>query len=262
MTTVKEIYSLLDKTAPFSMAESWDNSGLIVGNASGACIAEKNVTKVLTALDITKQVAYEAAESGADLVISHHPVIFSPLKNLSDDHPAVILAKNGISAICMHTNFDLAENGLNKYLCRILGLEPSEGVPLDYDEDKPIGCVCELTHEMSCRKLAELVKLRLGCQVVRYGNSSDSILKVGVCSGSGGSFLGGAIRNGCQALITGDVKHHDFIDAQNQGISVIDAGHFHTERIFCRFICELLEDSFPELSVTQAACCTDPCSYI
>lgn len=255
MTTVKEIYDVLDKAAPFSVAESWDNCGILTGDP------EKPVTKVLTALDISRRVAEEAVRNGAELVISHHPVIFTPLKSLREDDPAVILSKNGIVSICMHTSFDLAENGLNEYLCRTLGLQPEEGVPLDFDEGKPIGCVCDLTHDIPCEKMAALIKTRLGCRNVRFNPTAGNIRKVGVCSGSGGSFLAGAIKNGCDALITGDVKHSVFVDAENKGITVFDAGHFYTERIFCKWACEFLSDCFPEISVSQAEACQDPCQY-
>lgn len=255
MTDTGKIYDVLNARAPFSLAESWDNSGVLVN-------AKRNVSRVLTALDITKKVAEEAVSKGAELVLSHHPVIFHPLSSLDGDNPAVILAKNDIGAICLHTNLDIAENGLNDFLCKALGFTPLGGTPLDFDGGNPIGKVCDLPYEYSCEKLGEIVKLRLGCKVLRFNRISKPIKRIGVCSGSGGSFLSGALRNGCDALVTGDVRHDVFIAAENSGIAVFDAGHFYTETIFNKWVKELLSDSFPELTVLEAESGSDPCSYL
>lgn len=252
MADIFEIFEFLNQKAPFELAESWDNCGILVEGKGG------EVKKIITALDITCEVANEAVLKGADLVISHHPVIFRPLKALHRKNPAVILANAGIGAICMHTNFDIAPSGLNSFLCRRLGLKEMVGTPLDFDEGSPIGVIGEAEHELSCGELCKAVKKNLSCAVLRYYDSGKPITKVGICSGGGGSFLSGALRNGCDVLITGDVKHSEFIEAKNKDISLIDAGHYRTECIFSEWAGMTLSEGFKGIEVTRAESDTEP----
>lgn len=253
MVTVKNIYDLLNEIAPFSLQESYDNSGMLVGDF------DRPVTKVLLALDITRQVAEEAVKSDCDLVISHHPVIFNGLKKLDSNNPAVILAKGDVSAICIHTNFDSAAGGMNDILCKMLRLVPSESLAVE--NGVPIGYVCELKNDCSAKCLAQSIKEKLGNTVVRYNDTQKKIKKVGVCSGSGGSFLPVLIAKKLDGYITGDVKHDVFIDANNHDISIFDAGHFHTENIFYNYITDKLTEKFPSLSVSVAKSNKDILSY-
>lgn len=253
MVTVKDIYDFLNEIAPFSLQESYDNSGMLVGDFNN------KVSKVLLALDITSQVAEEAVLTGCDLVISHHPVIFNGLKNLHPKNPAVILAKGDVSAICIHTNFDSAKGGMNDILCERLGIEPAE--PLSIENGIPIGYVGELKSEYTPKELVKVIKDKLGNTVVRYNDTQKTMRKVGVCSGSGGSFLPVVIAKGLDGYITGDVKHDVFVDANNQGICIFDAGHFHTENIFYDYIIEKLIAKFPELDISIAKENKDLISY-
>ncbi|MCD8096195.1 MAG: Nif3-like dinuclear metal center hexameric protein [Ruminococcus sp.] len=254
MTTVGEIYDYINSFAPFSLQQSYDNSGICAGERS------MTVKKILTALDITNEVVSEAKAEKCELVISHHPVIFHPLKSLTMRQPAVALTAAGIAAICMHTSFDSAKDGMNDLLVKQLGLEIIE--PLVYEEGKPLGYVCSLKFECSPSQLAAVCKKKLGCNSVRYIDSSRSISKVGVLSGSGGFAFREAAAKGCDALITGDVKHGDFIDAKNADFCIIDAGHYYTENIFHTFIAEKLAEQFPELVIKQAASGTDPVTLL
>ncbi len=243
MTTVSDIYNMIEKLAPYSLQESYDNSGLNVGDMSA------EVKSVLVALDCTAEVAREAVEKGFDLVLTHHPVIFRGLKTLSLENPAVILAAGGKNAISMHTNFDSAQGGMNDILCSMLGLVP--GGALHEEHGVCCGYICDCG-PVKVEKLAEKAKAVLGCKAVRFCGAQREVTRVGVCSGSGGSFLGDACERGCQALITGDVKHDVFVDAHNMGISVIDAGHFCTENIFCDFMVKALKERFPEIDAVTA----------
>ncbi len=253
-TTVGQIYDLIDSFAPFSGQQSYDNSGLIVGGRSAA------VTRVLTTLDITCAVVNEAKKLGCELIISHHPVIFKARKTLNPDDPAVMLAASGISAICAHTSFDSAEGGMNDLLAQRLGLEVIE--PLAFEEGKPMGYVCELPFQSSAVHLAEVCKKKLGCKVVRMACAGKSVKRVGICSGSGASLMGEAIEKGCDALITGDCKHSAFVEAVNEGFTLIDVGHFHTENIFHEYMAQKLTEEYPGLTVMQTQEFTDPATTI
>ncbi len=241
MTRVIDIYNALDELAPFSEQLSWDNSGILTGSETD------EVSKIILTLDITCKTAKEAYETGFDLVISHHPVIFSPLKKLDNENPAVILTKHNISAICMHTNFDKAIGGMNDILCERLGLVPDAGKVLSDSEN--IGRICSLEAPSSVSEIAVSVKKALGCRVLRYTDCKKAVSKIGVCSGSGAEFYKDAKDKSCELLITGDISHHEFIDAENSGISLIDAGHFYTENIFYDSVKGFLNSRFPEIEI-------------
>ena len=232
----REIYDIINEKVPFSKQCDWDNSGILV-----AC-ENKEVKKILTCTDITSEVSKYAVENDVDLVISHHPVIFKGLKTLDNKNPAVRLSNYGISAICCHTNVDRAEYGLNEYLCDMLGFDKVDGEVLGYDGGDSFGIICKADEVYTAEELAEKVKNTLGCDALRFCNTGNSIKKIGICTGSGGDFVEEAFDK-CDALITGDVKHNHFIDAYNYGFTLIDAGHYHTEKIFTSYMKELLENA-------------------
>lgn len=252
--TVAEVYDFLDRIAPFDLQQSYDNSGICAGGSDTA------VTRVLTALDINNAVVEEAELLGCELVISHHPVIFRPLRAVSIADPSVKLAALGKAAICAHTNFDSAKGGMNDLLAERLQLKVIE--PLAFDEGKPMGYVCETNREFTARELAAHCKERLGCTVVSYTDSPDKITRVGICSGSGGSLVGAAQAKKCGALITGEVKHSDLVAADNCGFCLIEAGHFHTENIFHESLAKRLKERFPTLEVIRSQAFTDPAKYV
>lgn len=252
----REIYEIIDKYAPFSLQCDWDNSGLLVGSG------EKEVKKILLCLDITENIATYAKANDVDLVISHHPVIFKGLKNLDDKNPAVMLSNAKISAICCHTNVDRADYGLNEHLCSMLGFEKAEGVILGYDEGDGFGIVCKTDTEYTPTELAYKIKEVLGCDFVRFTGIGAGISRVGICTGSGGDFIDGAIKNCCDALITGDVKHNVFVDAHNRCFNIFDAGHFFTEKIFITYMKELLESLLKQADVDIIYCDNPPFSTV
>lgn len=251
MLTIKDIYDYIDEIAPFSLQESYDNSGLIIGNG------KYGVTKALIALDVTADIAWEAVKTGAELIITHHPIIFKAVKRIDTETPLGILLANDTSVISAHTNFDSAV--MNDILCEKLGLTPKE--PLAVENGVPIGYICETDKEYTAKEIAQLIKTALGNKVVRYNDFADNdvrseerekITRIAVCSGSGGSFLPEVISKNCGAFITGDVKHDVFIDGHNAGIRIFDAGHFHTENIFCEYMRKTLSEKFPETEFTVA----------
>ena len=258
MTTVKDIYEHINGIAPYSWQESYDNSGLCVGDS------DREVTKALIALDVTKDIIAQAQQEGAQLIITHHPVIFRALKSISSTSAVGMLLSSGISALSAHTNFDSAV--MNDILCKKLSLVPAGAIC--EENGVGMGCVCELEKEMTAKELADHVRSRLGNVVVRYNDlektaqyKGKKLTRAAVCSGSGASFKGAAIAKGCDVLITGDVKHDVFIDAQNEGFCVMDAGHFHTENIFCEYMKNELSQHFKEVEFAVAQNNVDVVSY-
>lgn len=231
MATVKDIYNFIDLLAPFNMQEEWDNSGFLVGNENS------EVKKAVFALDITSEVIKQAANFGADLIITHHPVIFKPVSDITADSLVYKLIKNNISIICTHTNYDKAVDGVNDILCRKIGFESfikCDGICLN------IGL---LKSEMPLADFVSYVKKLLG-GTIRYNNGTDTVKKIAVCSGSGSDYLMLAQKMGCDALLTGDGGHHTFLDANEYGISLVCAGHFETEVIAMSPLMKKIKNKF------------------
>lgn len=257
---VREIYNFFDEMYPFNIQEKWDNSGLLLESESMAC------SKVLLSLDITLKAAEEAINKGAELVISHHPVIFDPLHRIANSDPVFHLIRNNIAAICMHTNLDIAEGGTNTAIVKRLGekLEFSGSVQQfqKLDSDNSLGCIVELAEPIDIDEFSQILKGIFGsAQIIVNTYGKSRILKIAICSGSGGSLLDLAIAKNCDALITGDVKHNVWIDANNRQFTVFDCGHFHTENIVLPELRRVLEERFPLLDVEIADSSVDPCKY-
>lgn len=254
---IKEILDFLNTVAPFTEAESYDNPGLIIGSGDTA------VTGVCCCLDITHAVIKEAADKGADLIVSHHPVIFGGLRQIPDWEPSYQLIQKGIAAIAMHTNFDKAKGGVNDTLCELLELE-SAGCSEWHDFDGGFGKYCDIALEFSPKTLAEHVKEKLMLGGVRYSQKSRSIRRIAVCCGSGvnSDTLKAAHELGCTAIISGDIKHNFWIEADCRGIALIDAGHYGTESHAAHKLAKLITTEFPNIHVFSAECLQDPCGYL
>lgn len=249
--SINDIYKFLDSKYPFSLQEKWDNSGLLVENTSMKC------SKILLTLDITDVAVEEAKRKGAELIISHHPVIFNPLKKIAVRNPVYELIKSNISAICMHTNLDIVEGGTNSVIVRKITEKCGELKSKEYLEDfgngTGLGYIIELKNNINIREFIRILKEIFGLESIKMSKSyKDFISKVAVCSGSGGSLLGLAIEKGCDALITGDVKHDVWIDAYNHSFMLFDCGHFHTENIVLWELRRVLEEKFPLLDIEIA----------
>lgn len=217
MTKISDVYDYLCELAPLELQLPFDNSGFLLGRKDG------EVKRVLLALDVTPAVISEAIGFGAELIISHHPVIFSPLKSVTDEK-YIRLAENRMAVISMHTNLDIAEGGVNDVLLSSLGAEYTGA--LDKDGCGRIGT---LQKEMPLQSFIEVCKGKLGCKGIRYYDSGKSVKNIAVMGGSGGDALGDAAQKGCDTYVTADIKYHQFLCAAELGINLIDADHFCTE---------------------------------
>ena len=246
MPTVRDIEAALYDWAPRSLAESRDNVGLLVGSGGA------EVRRVLVALDVTEWVADEALQIGADLIVAHHPVMncrWHEVQHVTDgDAQGRILTKllrSGVSAICMHTNLDAAEGGVNDILARLLGLEGAE----PFNEEK-IGRVGALKCEKSLEQFLQDVVKSLGCRGLRYRDGGRSVHRVAVGGGACAEFVPLVLALGCDTFVTSDVKYHDFLDAH--GLNLIDAGHFETENPVCAAVRAYLAERFPRLELVSS----------
>ncbi len=231
MATVKDIYNFIDSFAPFNTQAEWDNSGLLVGNENSV------VNKIIFALDVTSDVIEQAKNVGADLIVTHHPVIFKPVSNVLKDSLIYKIIKNNMSIICAHTNYDKAIDGVNDILCCTVGADKIEKI-----EDTFLN-IATFNNTYSADEFANHLKLKLN-GAVRYNNLNKSISKIAVCSGSGSDYLNMAKELQCDALLTGDASHHAFLDAYEIGIVLFACGHFETEMIAIKPLLEKIENEF------------------
>ena len=247
MTKVREIYEFMDSFAPFGSALDFDNVGLLVGGG------EREVEKALVALDITHQVVAQAIAFGAQLIVSHHPVIFHPLKSLGPNEVPYLLAKAEIAAICAHTNLDLAEEfGVNRCLAETIGIENLRGMDRLPESGAPQWFLGELPRKMPAEAFAALVKDKLSAGSVRYTNGGGTVKTVGLLSGAGGDFLENAAKAGADAYLSGEIGHHEFLLANALGIAAVEAGHFATEIVVVKPLCEKLAARFPNVTFKAA----------
>lgn len=230
MATVKDIYDFIDSIAPFDTAEEWDNSGLLVGDA------DKIVNKIIFALDVTDDIINQAVAGNADLIITHHPIIFKPVSNVLSDSLVYKLIKNDLSIICAHTNYDKAVDGVNDILCKTVGLT---------DVSKIDGTCLNTgyTDFANINDFADMIKSQLK-GLVRFNSYKGEIKKVAVCSGAGSDYLETAKKLGCDVLLTGDGSHHSFLDSDDMGIGLVCAGHFETENIAINPLLEKIKNNF------------------
>lgn len=250
MTTVGEILHFVENLAPRRMKMDWDNVGLLCGQRNHP------VSKVLVALDPFEHVCQEAAQWGADVLLTHHPIIFQGLKTITDEDSIgrgiMTLIRNDISAINAHTNLDQTPGGVNDVLAQTLGLENVQvidacGVDEAGREWGLLRCGETQTYELP--DFLAAVKEKLHCDGLRYVSGGKPVRKVAVGGGACAGELRAAVKAGCDTFVTADVKYNQFWDAKELGINLIDAGHFHTENPVVGVLAEKLQAAFPELEV-------------
>lgn len=250
MRTVQEIESALLELAPYGMKEDWDNVGLLCGRGG------QEVRRVLVALDPFQSVAQEAVEVGAQLLVTHHPLIFHPARAVTDRDPLgrtiLYLVEHGVSAVNMHTNLDSAPGGVNDHLALTLGLrEIGVLAPAGRDgqgREYGIGR-WGVTDETDLLSFLALVRERLHCGGLRYADGGRPVRRVAVGGGACGDLMRQALDLGCDTFVTADLKYNQFADARDLGLNLIDAGHFPTENPVCPVLADYLRARFPELEV-------------
>lgn len=232
----EDILGILDTIAPFDLAEEWDNCGLQVGNLNW------KVEKILIGLDVSIPIMDAAADCGADLVLTHHPLMISPENVVDFGHmpgrAVEICAKNKISIVSAHTNLDKAREGLNDYFAAKIGLKETRalaGHPLETDADEPapgIGRVGRTDRTVSLGQFAAEIKERLSLDYLRVTGDMDMLVNsIAVCTGSGGSLISDFFNSNTDVYITGDMKYHEARLIEEAGRGMIDVGHFGSEHM-------------------------------
>ena len=246
---VKDIYDYLDSIAPFDTAEEWDNCGLTIGSFS------KEVKKIYVALDVTSEVIEDALSFGADLVITHHPLIFAPVSQILSDSLVYKAVASGISFIASHTCLDKADGGVNHCLANKVGIKNLKTTEnndfLKYGEIEP--CTAE--------EFAKRVKNALG-GAVSFTDAGKTIKTVALCSGGGGDFVAEAKNMGADAFLTGEAKHHEYLYSNDFGISMFVAGHFETEVIVCEYLYSSLKNKLGDEIEIKVSDFKSPVNYI
>ena len=250
MTTVADILKFVETLAPRAMKMDWDNVGLLCGSKMTP------VTRVLVALDPFEHVCEEAAQWGAELIVTHHPMIFRPLPSVTDEtsigRGIMTLCRHGISAVNAHTNLDQAPGGVNDELARKLALVNVQVLnPCGTTDDGESWGLLRAGEvpEQPLDAFLNRVKTLLGCEGLRYVNGGKPVHKVCVGGGSCADGMMEAVAAGCDTFVTADVKYNQFWDAHDLGLNLIDAGHFYTENPVVDLLAKKISAAFPEVEV-------------
>lgn len=235
MTTVNDIYEYIDSIAPFAAQMGFDNSGLQLGRRSA------EVKTALLSLDVTDIVIDEAIRAGAQLIISHHPLIFTAIKCV-DDEKLLRLAENGIAVISAHTSLDIAEGGVNDVLMRLLGAEPE--CALDAEGCGRIGT---LPVAAEFDDFLHMCRDKLNTNGLRYYSAGKAVKRLAVMGGAGGDCVRDAFAAGCDTYVTSDIKYHQFLEAAELGLNLIDGDHFCTEAPVMPVLFRRLSGAFPDV---------------
>ena len=244
--TVRRLFERLNEKIPRSLSYEWDNDGLMCCPDS-----EREVRRVLVALDATAEVCERAIREGYDLILTHHPFIFKGLRSIDDEAPvsakAIALIKAGISVMSFHTRLDALEGGVNDSLSKALGLS---GVEVFDGEGMPIGRVGELDEAMSLEDFAMRVKEALGCPFVLVSDAGLRVKRVAVLGGEGGDFVREARAAGADTYLSGRLGYHTMTDAPDvidRPINLIEAGHFYTEQVVCAALRDMVREADAEI---------------
>ena len=232
-----ELYKYLNDAIPSSLSCDWDNDGLMCSGDT-----EKEVKKVLIALDITEKVVEKAANEGFDVIISHHPMIFKKIgavePTVASAKKAITLIKNDISAMSFHTRLDALTGGVNDVLCKKIGIK--NALPFG-PADEEMGRIGTLDTPMELDDFCKNLKNALGAPFVLASSCGKKVHKVALLGGDGKDFAGAAIMSGADTYISGRISYNIMVDAPEMGINLIEAGHYFTEAPVCEFLSELVK---------------------
>ena len=260
MIKVNNIIKEMESLAPIYLKEDFDNVGLMVGDR------EKEVKKVLLALDCTLKVIEEAKNENVDLIITHHPLIFRKPSSITTDtlqgKKIIELIKNDISLYSSHTNLDSVENGLNHTIVSILGFNDSRILEKNKrDDNAGLGRLVSLNEEITLEELVSKIKSALNISNLRVVKGDNKVSKVAVINGSGQDFIGKAVALGADCIITGDTTYHFASDYKEMGISILDVGHFASEQITFFSVMENLSGKFENVQFITSKVEEDPFSF-
>ena len=244
---MRKVINFLEEKFPLSLQEEWDNSGLQIGNL------DNEVKNVIVSLDLDSYVIKKAIENDCNLIINHHPLIFSSINsiNLEDDYYKNIekLIKEDITVFAMHTNLDKARGGVNDNFAKVLGL--SDVKDLGESEDIAMARYGNIK-KRKAKDFAKIVKDRLNAKgLILYGDENKKISKVALCGGAGSDFIANAIKNKCDLIVTSDVKYHEALD-NYKDIVILDPGHFASENHVIYALKDILEENFDEKIFTYS----------
>lgn len=236
---IKDVIKFLEERFPLSLQEDWDNSGLQIGNI------ESDLTNIMISLDLDEQTIQKAKEKSCNLIINHHPFLFSSIKSidLNEEKGKIIkdLIKNDITVFAMHTNLDIGKGGVNDNLAKLLELRDISN--LDTNNENPMARFGYID-EKTAYDFSKFVKEKLNCKgLILYGDKDKKIKKVALCGGAGSDFINDAIDKNCDLIVTSDVKYHEAIDNCKK-INIVDPGHFASENHIIYMIKDLLEKNF------------------
>lgn len=247
---VKDIVSILEKKYPKNNAENWDNVGLLVGKLN------QEVRKIQFSIDATENAIENAVKNGADMIITHHPMIFKPIKSVTTmdilGKKIIKLIENKKSLYAMHTNLDSSKGGLNDYILHLLDVKESKIIDVnETDNEAGIGRIYTLSERVTLEKYAEFIKKKLKIKNIRVicENKEKSIRKIALINGSGMSYWRKVKSLGADLFITGDVGYHEALDAKEAGINIFDIGHFESENCFVELLSKELEKIGVEIIV-------------
>ena len=240
----KDLVRIIETTYPCEQAMEWDNVGLLVGRY------DKDIQKVFVAVDATDDIIAQAKQWGADMLITHHPLVFSPVKKVTDQDMVgrrmLNLLQDDMCYYAMHTNYDVLR--MADLASNILGLENAKLL-----EDSGIGRVGELSNPMTVLECCELVKEKFHLEAVKvYGDLQQVVCNAAISPGSGKHMSGLAKEKGADVFITAEIDHHEGIDANAEGVAIIDAGHYGLEHIFIEDMVEFFKQNMKQIEVLGA----------
>lgn len=250
---------MLEAEVPLAWQESYDNAGLAVGSP------EAEVEKILLALDITEEVVDEAIREGAQMVVSHHPIIFRPIKRLADENrqqrTIAKAIRHGVALYAAHTNLDSAPTmGISHHLAGLLGVQVESVLEQGADEGVGIGIVGNLSQSVPTEEFLDHIKDVLGVEALRHSTVRvESVQRVAICSGSGGSLVEAAEKSGADVYISADFKYHDFVDADR--MVLVDVGHFESEICAIEILFDILSKKITTFALRKSACAENPVKY-